>query len=152
MSDAYAQYAAGKQSRDLYRVNADFAHAQARDARPRAEVSVARLREAAQGVAGAQRTAFAGQGVEVDSGSALALQEDTARLSERDVVQIRNNAARERWGYKAQARMLEFQGAQAYHAGKIRAWSEFKNTITDIVGAFVGGVGGGGGGGAGGAV
>jgi hypothetical protein len=61
----------------------------------------ARLKSAA--LLGSQRAALASQGGDVDSGSPLDIQADTARAGEYDVQTIRNNAALKAYGYRVQA-------------------------------------------------
>ena len=52
---------------------------------------------------GSQRAALASQGGDVDSGSPLDIQSDTARAGEFDAQTIRNNAAQQAYGYRLQA-------------------------------------------------
>lgn len=52
---------------------------------------------------GTQRASLASQGGDVDSGSPLDLQADTARLGEYDAQAVRNNAALKAYGYRVQA-------------------------------------------------
>ena len=52
---------------------------------------------------GTQRAALASQGADVDSGSPLDLQADTARTGEYNAQAIRNNAAAKAYGYRVQA-------------------------------------------------
>lgn len=54
---------------------------------------------------GAQRAGLAASGVDVNSGTASDLQTDEARFSALDQQTIRNNAAREAWGYTTQANL-----------------------------------------------
>jgi hypothetical protein len=51
---------------------------------------------------GAQRAALASQGGDVNSGSPLDIQADTARAGEYDAQTIRNNAAMKAYGYRVQ--------------------------------------------------
>ncbi len=51
---------------------------------------------------GQQLNAFAKNGVETDSGSALDVLSDTAMIGELEALTIRNNAEREAYGYKVQ--------------------------------------------------
>ena len=51
---------------------------------------------------GSQRAALASQGGDVDSGSPLDIQADTARAGEYDAQAIRNNAALKAYGYRVQ--------------------------------------------------
>ncbi len=55
-------------------------------------------------VEGAQRAGFGASGVDVNSGSAVRTQSDTARVGAMDATTIMNNAARSAWGLKQQAR------------------------------------------------
>jgi hypothetical protein len=52
---------------------------------------------------GSQRASLASQGGDVNSGSPLDLQADTARLGEYDAQAVRNNAAIKAYGYRTQA-------------------------------------------------
>jgi hypothetical protein len=52
---------------------------------------------------GSQRAALAGQGGDVDSGSPLDVQADTARAGDYDARAIRSNAALRAYGYRVQA-------------------------------------------------
>jgi len=52
---------------------------------------------------GTQRAGYAGQNIEVSSGSALDIQADATLLGELDSRQIRQNAMREAWGYQVEA-------------------------------------------------
>jgi hypothetical protein len=54
-------------------------------------------------VLGSQRAALASQGGDVDSGSPLDIQADTARAGEYDAQTVRNNAAVKAYGYRVQA-------------------------------------------------
>jgi len=51
---------------------------------------------------GGERAAMAANGVDLDSGSALRLQGDTAKVGELDALTIKNNAARASYGYQVQ--------------------------------------------------
>lgn len=68
-----------------------------------------------------QRAGFSGQGVEVDVGSGLEVQQDAAYLGELDAMQIRQNAAREAWGYSVEAIDLRKRGEIARKEGAMIA-------------------------------
>lgn len=70
---------------------------------------------------GAQRAAQAASGVDANTGSAVNVQADEAGLSALDQQIIRNNAAREAWGYRTQG-LLDRVGAQN-EAANLRAQS-----------------------------
>jgi hypothetical protein len=85
------------------RTNAGLAELQAQDAIARGAQASAQVRRDTRATIGAQRVAYASQGVDVGSGSALAVQADTAAIGELDALTIKNNAAREAFGYKIDA-------------------------------------------------
>lgn len=102
-ASSYGTYSAGKYNKSISKFNTKIAELQAKDALRRGGKDIAQTRSTARQVIGAQRTALASQGIDVDVGSAADVQEDTMIRSEIDVNTIRNNAAREAWGFKVQA-------------------------------------------------
>jgi hypothetical protein len=103
VTQAYGQVQAGRSSARVAEFNAQMAELQARDAERRGGEAANRHRQQVTRVIGSQRAALAAQGVDVGDGSALDMQIDTASLGELDALQIRNNAAREAFGYRASA-------------------------------------------------
>lgn len=95
---AEANYEAG-----IHEQNADIADAQARDATERGKTKEGRFRQDVSRLQGSQRARLAAQGIDIDTGSAGYLQSETAVIGEVDALTIRNNAAREAWGFKMQA-------------------------------------------------
>lgn len=85
------------------RTNAGLAELQAQDALARGAVAERQSRQNTRDLTGAQRVGYASQGVDVNSGSALSVQADTAAIGELDALTIRNNAAREAFGYRVDA-------------------------------------------------
>ncbi len=118
---AYSQYQAGKMSGKLNDLNAGIAKSQAKDAIERGREGQRVVRRRGAQIVGAQRASFAGQGVDVNSGSAAELQSETRQLSEMDALTIRNNAALEAWGYNVNAAEASFQGTLARLQGKQQA-------------------------------
>jgi hypothetical protein len=104
-------------------INSQFAEMQARDAINRGEIKAGEVRKAGKQVVGAQKAALAAQGIDISSGSALEIQQDTDRLNQLDAMQVRNNAWREAWGYKVEASQATAQGQMAMIAGKAKAKS-----------------------------
>lgn len=103
LGSAFGQYQAGQYNSDVARFNERIARMQARDAWERGLEAVGRHRQSVRKLIGSQRAALAAQGVDVNDGSALAVQQDTIALGEQDALTIRNNAAREAWGFRVQA-------------------------------------------------
>lgn len=117
LAGAYSQSEALKSQSDYQRsmsaINARFADIQGKDAIERGEKEAQKLKKGAKRTIGAQRAALAAQGIDVNEGSALELQEDTDKLSSEDAMQIRNNAWREAWGYRVQAQNISSQSAMS---------------------------------------
>lgn len=110
----YGQVKAGNAAKKAGEYNAQVAELQAQDALDRGAQDEATYRQGVKVLMGSQRADFAGQNVDVESGSALDVAGDTAYLAELDARQIRANAQREAWGYRVQAQQSRQQGnAQA---------------------------------------
>lgn len=98
--------------------NAAFAEEAANDAIARGGMDEDQQRLATRAAIGTQRAGFAANGVDVNSGSAADIQDDTAALGELDALTIRNNAAREAWGYRTQAQQGRLAAANARSSGQ----------------------------------
>jgi hypothetical protein len=83
--------------------NANVADVMGQDALARGDEETSLFRTQVRQLIGTQRAGFAAQNVEVGSGSAQAVQADTAYLGELDTQRIQANAAREAWGYQVEA-------------------------------------------------
>lgn len=75
---------------------------QAQDALSRGGIEEQRYRRQVAQIAGGQRAAFGARNVR-RSGTALDLLNDTEMTGNEDVMTIRNEAAREAWGYRTRA-------------------------------------------------
>lgn len=117
-----SQAAFQKQQFDM---NQKLADLQAQEAISRGDRAAARQETKTQQTIGAQRTALAAQGISVDTGSALDVQNDTAQLGALDALTIRNNAWREAWGYKMQASQYGLQGK----LGQLASENAYRNTL-----------------------
>lgn len=131
-SQSQAYKAAGANARQIGDTNARTAELQAKDATSRGNRAAIEVKKQAGRVAGDQRVAFAAQGVDVNSGTAAGIQEDTRAMGALDALTIQNNATLEAWGYKmgginasAQGRSAEIsansQAAQTLLTGGLRA-------------------------------
>ena len=108
----------GEYEAEALRTNALYAKAQSEDAISRGESDSMKAAVKARMMVGSQRAAMAAQGIDISSGSALDVQVDTARLSELDVMTIRNNASREAWGYQVQSTDYLNRAGLASRAGR----------------------------------
>ena len=120
---AYSKLKAGRKQQEMFERNAGFADWQAEDALARGAINEKRARQHTEEVIGAQRTSFAVQHVDVNLGSALDVQADAAYLGELDALTIRNNAAKEAYGYEVQADDLRLRGQYAQQEGEMDAFN-----------------------------
>ena len=72
---------------------------------------------------GIQRAAAAAQGISVDSGTAIDLQEETAEQGALDVLTIKNNAFKQAFGLEQEASNLGFAAQAAELTGQSQAAS-----------------------------
>lgn len=104
---AYGQARTQKQTADYQsKVAANNQKAsewQAQDALQRGNAAADMARRKGSQTIGSQRAAMAAAGLDISSGSALSILEDTEYFNQLDQVTIKDNAAREAWGYKVQA-------------------------------------------------
>ena len=117
-SQAGAVQAQGAYQKQAYNTNARFSDIQAEDAIRRGETEAQKHQRDVKKLVGAQRAALAAQGMDLESGSALDIQLDTATQGAEDAMTIRNNAWRESWGYKVQALNYRTEGEMAAIAAK----------------------------------
>lgn len=83
--------------------NQKAAEWQAQDAVQRGNAAADQARRKGTQTLGSQRAAMAAAGLDISTGSALSILEDTDYFNQVDQATIRDNAAREAWGYKVQA-------------------------------------------------
>ncbi len=103
LAGAQQSKAAGEASVAANEANAGFATRNANEALKTGAFESDRQRLQTAAAIGTQRAGFAANGVDVNSGSAANVQDDTAALGELDALTISNNAAKEAWGYQTQA-------------------------------------------------
>lgn len=88
---------------------------------------------------GSQRAALAANGIDVNSGSAAQLQDDTAMLGEMDALTISNNAAREAYGYRIQAKQDLLNANQVATNANNKATGSILGGLGSAFGSFAGG-------------
>lgn len=94
---AQAEYQA-----EVERNNAKIAAYQRDDAIARGGEEANRVQREAERMRGAQVVRLASNGLDISSGTPLAMIEDTVFFGQEDAATARNNAAREAWGYDVQ--------------------------------------------------
>lgn len=143
--NAKASYDQGKYLDKVSKINAGISNRAAVDAEKRGSLDADTQRQYTQQIIGSQRSGYAGNGIDVNSGTAGIVQNDTAAMGELDALTIINNAAREAYGYRVQAMDQRQQGKLAKYQGKMAAIGSILGGMEQ---AATMGMGGGGGGGA----
>lgn len=127
---AVSQYYQAKTAKQIAEYNAKVQRMRGSYALQQGEEAVKRQRMKVGSLIGAQRVGFAAQNILLDTGTAAAVQEQSAYWGEIDATTIRNNAAMEAWGYEQQGLSYELQGKVAMQQG-----------IANAVGTVLGGSG-----------
>ena len=131
-SAASAAETQGNFEAGILRQNADITDQQAQDAIARGQIAEGRQRLDTKQQIGASRAALAAQGVDVGYGSANEVQSSEAQLGELDALTIRNNAAREAWGYNVQG-MGYRQQAKLAELGGMNQAASLRNQATSTL-------------------
>lgn len=141
-TQARGQLKAGKAAKDAgesqaqqLEFNAGVADLQAADALQRGREEEQQFRTQVRGMVATQRTGFAGQNVDISSGSAADVQGDTAYLGELDARRIRANAQREAWGYGVQGEDLRQAAGVARKGGQAAASAARTAAVGTVIGA-----------------
>lgn len=113
-----SQKAAGDAEASLQKMNAKIAGYQADNAIFQGEQDVTQIRQTVRSIIGAQRAGAAGNGLNVNEGTPLELQMDSARLGELDVARARYNARLAAWASKVGQSSALYQGELAKQKGK----------------------------------
>jgi hypothetical protein len=109
----------------MSQINQRRAKMQEQDAIKRGGIEANKYRQRVAKLAGQQQAGFAGQGVDVTSGSAAAIVDETFELGEEDAQAIQTNVFRQALGYGMQAtdyeanRIMNNAAARTRQAGTI---------------------------------
>ncbi len=118
--------------------NAEVMENQAADARARGVIEAEQKRDEIRQLSARQAVGLAGNGLDLASGTSLDLFEETAQLGEYDIQAVRANAAREAFGYEAQATNSLQQASAARAAGKNAGTSTLLTTVAKGAGQYYG--------------
>lgn len=91
---------------------------QAADAVKRGDEAAGRIRQQTTRLRGSQRAAYAGQGVDPNSGSAAAVGVESDLYGKLDIATAKTNAWREAWGLRSQAEAVRADSRMKSLAGK----------------------------------
>lgn len=105
----------------IYGVNADLAREQAEDAIARGRESELKYLRQSRQFMGAQRARAGASGALVDNGSLAQIGQESLLVRDQDLLKVRNNAAREAWGYNVEAANFDMRAELTRRAGKNQA-------------------------------
>lgn len=118
-----AQKAAAQYNQDVQKQNAQIAGMQAQSVAAQGQVQQDAYQRKLAALMGSQRAALAGTGVDINTGSALSLQEDTAALGAIDTAQMRQQTAQAVWQTRLQGQSAANQAQlYGYQAGQTLPW------------------------------
>ena len=138
---ASAARAAGRYEQQVAERNATIADQQAEQARQIGNIEEERQLRRVRAALGSQRAALAANGIDVNSGTALDLQAETAGFGAADALTLRSNALREAWGFQVEGTNLRNQGRAARAQGRNQAIGTLLTTGASMAGmAYQGGM------------
>jgi len=138
---AAAANEAGKAEQRAADQNAAVARNQAEQAKQIGNVEEERQLRRVRAALGSQRAAIAANGLDVNTGTALDLQAETAGFGAADALNLRANALRQAWGFDVDAVNQTNRGRAARAAGRNQAIGTLLTTGASMVGqAYSGGM------------
>lgn len=132
-SAAQAASLRGRFQSDVAERNAQLAERQGEDALNRGSLEENRMRGETVRQVASGRAALAAQGIDISSGSAAGDTASQELVGEVDALTIRNNAAREAWGYNVDAANSRMQGRLALLAGENEAATERLGSVSTLL-------------------
>lgn len=131
--DAQAASLRGRFENDVAERNAQLAERQGRDTVNRGALEEDRQRLETRQSIGSARAAAAASGVDVSSGSGAAVAATQSLLGDLDALTIRNDAARQAWGYDVEAANSRTQGRLALLSGENEAATHRAASVSTLL-------------------
>lgn len=138
-TQARGQRMAGDAAAAQGETNARLAEQQAHDAEIRGAREQTTSAMKTRALRGQQQVAFAANGIDAGVGSAQDLFGDTALMGAMDRQAIALNAAREAWGYRAQASNYRQQGKLDKWQSRVNSRTTILGTVGNMLGTAAGG-------------
>lgn len=123
----------GNMEAQLFGRNAEIAEEMGRDAVARGREEELRQQFRIRTLTATQRSAFSGQGVDINVGSPRDVVQSDYRVGQFDALRIRENAAREALGFEHQAEIFRMQGEMARTVGRNKAKSARYESLSTLV-------------------
>ena len=139
----YQGYASGQSAMaqadaqaDALERNADISRQQGHDAIQRGGMEELRLRRQLANLRANQRTQAAASSIDINSGSALDVQNASISEGEFDAEAVRFNAARAKWGYDTQANNMDAQANNARAIGRSARTNALIGSVANALGTI----------------
>jgi hypothetical protein len=139
IAQASAARAQGEFRRTQADINSRFAELQAEQAIKQGDKQAQEFDKRVRQTVGAQRAALAAQGIDIDDGIALEIQEEAAMQGAIDSQTIRNNAWRQAFGFEQQSVQHQIQGQVAESTAEFQAQSSLITGALGAAGTIIGG-------------
>lgn len=140
-NEAEAERQQGLYQQKIFNENADQLEKQADEVTRIGAEDATRYGEGVRSLVGKQASSYAAQGVDVATGSAADVQRETSARGMQDIITIKDNAWREAFGFKQQARNERQQGVLAAKGGNARASSTLATGGLNFAGSLAKGFG-----------
>lgn len=135
VASAYQAKASARVQAKGAKFNAEMARLKREDAIQRGQQAEHIQRQKTSALVGHQRALIGASGAAVGEGVAAILIEDSLAAGEMNALQVRNNAAREAWGYETQAIQSEFAASSASKLGNIGVGASLLGGASQVAGA-----------------
>jgi hypothetical protein len=129
---AGAMYQQGQAAKQMANYNATMAEYAAQDAQRRGEEDAAAIQRKAAGLKGTQRALMASRGLDLGTGTAAEIQDQTDFFGETDAATARGNAAREAWSSRARGALESYEGRMAARNANMQAFSTLLGTAGSV--------------------
>lgn len=135
LAGAKQQRQQGKFQKETARFNARQQENEATQLRNKSVIEENKSRRATTELQSRQRARLAASNIDVESGSALQLQEDTALLGDVDALRIRSNIGGQASSLEQQSTLTESRGSFLEQAGKNKATGTLLSAAGSIAGS-----------------
>lgn len=133
---AKASYDQGVHAKKVDEYNARVDENSAKEVRNKARIAENEERQKAAELVSRQRAVFAARGVNVDTGTALKVQEDTDLIGKVNAMRVRQNAEQQAQALETQAYLTKKEGKNAKRQGTMKAISTLIGTAGSVAGGM----------------
>jgi hypothetical protein len=129
---AAATYQQGQVQKQIAQNNAVMSEYAAQDAQRRGEEDAMAIQRRASQLSGTQRAVMAGRGLDLETGTAADILDQTDFFAQQDVNTARYNAARDAWSYRARGQQGLYEGRAAARNASMQAAGTLLGTAGSV--------------------